>query len=70
MLKKLCWQLNYLLTLLEISSPSEAQKVRDFSRLWGGGGGLHNVRANYFQDYFPRRLSLDTVVPFWGLTYF
>ena len=39
MLKKLCWQLNYLLTLLEISSPSEAQKVRDFSRLWGGGGG-------------------------------
>ena len=22
-----------------------------------GGGGLHNVRANSFQDYFPRRLS-------------
>ena len=28
-----------------------------------GGGGAHIVRANSFQGYFPRRLSLDTVVP-------
>ena len=47
MLKKLCWQLNHFL------------KVRNFSR----GGGAHIVRANSFQGYFPRRLSLDTVVP-------
>ena len=37
--------------------------MRNFSRE-GGGGRARIVRANSFQGYFPRRLSLDTVVPY------
>ena len=29
----------------------------------GGEGRARIVRVNSFQDYFPRRFSLDTVVP-------
>ena len=65
MLKKLCWQLNYLLTLLEISSPSKAQKVRDFSRLLGGGGAAQ-CKSQFFSRLFPKEVVLRYGCPLLG----